>query len=120
MTAAAEASTPPTEEWRTSVTDENPPNLTDNFDPDLDPGYTEPQQELAGDHEDYLAADGSTVVSNFAFADGTGLKAWTSDAGQTYTTRDIRRDGRPVLQSTRTGLRVDEVNALVAERGGSE
>lgn len=93
--------------------------MTDETNPDLEPADdlgTPPRGLVLDDeHEryDYLAADGTTVVTVVTFADGTSLKAWTVDGGETYTTRAVKADGSASLKSTSTGLTAEQVSDLV-------
>lgn len=99
------------------MTDDNLHDLDDVLDeldidaPPAADGYT---------RKDYIAVDGYTRVSVFTFGDGSSLKAWTSDDGENYTTRDINVNGLATLGSTRKGLSEDDVIAIVAERGGAQ
>lgn len=72
--------------------------------PDLIQGY---------DRHDYVAVDGQTLVAEFKFDDGSGIKAWTRDQGRLYTTRHIAKAGHAVLLSGRARVSVDEVNAEI-------
>jgi hypothetical protein len=110
MTAASERSTIPADRTEHSMTDDdlNLPTPDDDDTPYLDDLLT-----TEHDRHDYLASDGWTIVHQFTFADGTGLKAWSQDEGRTYTTRTIDTDGAPSLKSTINDMSVDQVNDLV-------
>lgn len=69
------------------------------------------------DRRDYKTLDSKTVVSVFTFADGSAIKAWTTDSGDTYTTRVIDPQGVSRLGSGRRGLSAADVNAQVSEKG---
>lgn len=91
------------------------------IDPDIDPEVESEAPQIAHhpdliegyDRYDYVAVDGQTLVAEFKFDDGSGIKAWTRDQGRLYTTRHIAKAGHAVLLSGRARVSVDEVNAEI-------
>lgn len=69
----------------------------------------------AYDRLDYIAVDGHTLVAEYKFSDGSGIKAWTRDQGAAYATRHLTRDRHAVLLSGQSRVGVDEVNAEIEQ-----